>query len=145
MKRFLQQLALATFGLTFSITALAMDGIGTRGGTPPAPNILIARFHVVDQADVFAATLSRLRAVAGQSLIDGKVCEYKEYRATLAADGPKFQHVAISFHSNSELTQAQEALNDLDDKVVERIVRGFSATCFFGGETPPAGGDSPRG
>lgn len=145
MKRFLQQLALATLSLSFGMTALAMDGTGTRGGTPPAPNILIARFHVVDQADTFAPSLSRLRTLAGQSLIDGKVCEYKEYRATLRADGPKFQHVAITFHSNSELTQAQEALSDLDDMVVDRVVGGLSATCFFRGQTPPTGGDGPRG
>ena len=122
--------------IVLSLVDLAFAGIGTWGGTPPPPNVLIVRFHVQDETPGFDDQVGMIRNVAARYVLNGGLCEYKEFRDTLVYDGAKFAHIRIAFQDPEELWNAQEEFKALD-KTMTEVVYGFSRECYFKGEPIP--------
>lgn len=95
------------------------DGTGTWGGSPPAPNGLLVRFHVNADHPTFDANMTRVRQVAADTLVAGRLVEYREFNDSLMANGPLFPHVQLVFANYDAMASAQASLSDLDTQFLE--------------------------
>ena len=104
-------------------------GIGTWGGLPPEPNVLIIQFKIDAAQPNFAPLATSARSMLSEYVSKGEVCEYRESNMRVADDSPPFAKITVAFKHPKAFKEAYQAFAGFDSSEVE-VLSNISMKCY---------------